>query len=87
VTICYNFGGYSTFDISILEMQKGVFEVKSTNGDTHLDGEDFNIVLVNHLLKQFKKESGLNLSNNSTAIQRTCEAAEKAKIELSSTSD
>ena len=85
VIAVYDLGG-GTFDISILEMQKGVFEVKSINGDTHLGGKDFDI-LVNHLLNEFKKESGLNLSNNSMAIQRTCEAAEKAKIELSSTSD
>ena len=79
--------GGGTFNISILEMQKGVFEVKSTNGDTHFGGEDFDIVLVNHLLKEFKKESGLDLSNDCMAIQCICEAAEKAKIELSSTSD
>jgi molecular chaperone DnaK len=85
VIAVYDLGG-GTFNISILEMQKGVFEVKSTNGDTHLDGEDFDIVLVNHLLNEFKKESGLDLSNDRMAIQRTREAAEKAKIELSSTS-
>jgi molecular chaperone DnaK len=67
-------------------MQKGVFEVKSTNGDTHLGGEDFDIVLVNHLLAEFKKESSIDLSGDCMAIQRICEAAEKAKIELSSTS-
>lgn len=67
-------------------MQKGVFEVKSTNGDTHLGGEDFDIVLVNYILNEFKKESGLDLSNDRMAIQRIREAAEKAKIELSSTS-
>ncbi len=66
-------------------MQKGVFEVKSTNGDTHLGGEDFDIVLVEHLVNEFKKESGLDLSKDRMAIQRIREAAEKAKIELSST--
>ncbi|TBU31136.1 heat shock protein 70 [Dichomitus squalens] len=80
----YDLGG-GTFDISILEMQKGVFEVKSTNGDTHLGGEDFDIYLVEHILKEFKKESGLSLSEDPVAIQRIREAAEKAKIELSST--
>ncbi|KIJ31252.1 hypothetical protein M422DRAFT_267058 [Sphaerobolus stellatus SS14] len=80
----YDLGG-GTFDISILEMSKGVFEVKSTNGDTHLGGEDFDIVLVNHLLEEFKKENGVDLSKDSMAVQRIREAAEKAKIELSST--
>ncbi|KIV97684.1 hsp7-like protein [Exophiala mesophila] len=79
----YDLGG-GTFDISILEIQKGVFEVKSTNGDTHLGGEDFDITLVRHLVQQFKKESGIDLSNDRMAIQRIREAAEKAKIELSS---
>jgi len=81
----YDLGG-GTFDISILEMQKGVFEVKSTNGDTHLGGEDFDVVLVNHLLNDFKKETGIDLNGDRMAIQRIREAAEKAKIELSSTS-
>lgn len=85
VIAVYDLGG-GTFDISILEMQKGVFEVKSTNGDTHLGGEDFDIVLVQHILNEFKKESGLDLSQDPMAIQRIREAAEKAKIELSSTS-
>lgn len=80
----YDLGG-GTFDISILEMQKGVFEVKSTNGDTHLGGEDFDIVLVNHILNEFKKETGSDLSHDNMAVQRIREAAEKAKIELSST--
>ncbi|RPD57734.1 heat shock protein 70 [Lentinus tigrinus ALCF2SS1-7] len=84
VIAVYDLGG-GTFDISILEMQKGVFEVKSTNGDTHLGGEDFDIVLVEHILKEFKKETGLSLSEDPVAIQRIREAAEKAKIELSST--
>ncbi|KAL7409951.1 heat shock protein 70 family [Mrakia frigida] len=67
-------------------MQKGVFEVKSTNGNTHLGGEDFDIVLVNFIADEFKKESGLDISKDRMAIQRIREAAEKAKIELSSTS-
>ncbi|EIW80347.1 heat shock protein [Coniophora puteana RWD-64-598 SS2] len=85
VIAVYDLGG-GTFDISILEMQKGVFEVKSTNGDTHLGGEDFDITLLNHILNEFKKESGIDLSQDRMAIQRIREAAEKAKIELSSTS-
>ncbi|KAF9809094.1 hypothetical protein IEO21_07563 [Rhodonia placenta] len=85
VIAVYDLGG-GTFDISILEMQKGVFEVKSTNGDTHLGGEDFDIVLVQHILNEFKKESNMDLSSDPMAIQRIREAAEKAKIELSSTS-
>jgi len=73
-----------TFDISILEIQKGVFEVKSTNGDTFLGGEDFDNALVNYLVKEFKKDQGIDVSNDNMAIQRVREAAEKAKIELSS---
>ena len=84
VITIYDLGG-GTFDISILEMQKGVFEVKSTNGDTHLGGEDFDIFLLNHILNEFKKETGIDLSQDKMAIQRVREAAEKAKIELSST--
>ena len=84
VIAVYDLGG-GTFDISILEMQKGVFEVKSTNGDTHLGGEDFDIVLVNHILAEFRKQSGVDLKEDGMAIQRVREAAEKAKIELSST--
>ncbi|WFD32727.1 hypothetical protein MSPP1_003777 [Malassezia sp. CBS 17886] len=80
----FDLGG-GTFDVSILEMSKGVFEVKSTNGDTHLGGEDFDIVLVEHLVKDFEKEAGIDLSKDRMAIQRIREAAEKAKIELSST--
>ncbi|KZO93887.1 heat shock protein [Calocera viscosa TUFC12733] len=83
VIAVYDLGG-GTFDISILEMQKGVFEVKSTNGDTHLGGEDFDILLVEHILGEFKKETGVDLSGDRMAIQRIREAAEKAKIELSS---
>lgn len=85
VIAVYDLGG-GTFDISILEMQKGVFEVKSTNGDTHLGGEDFDNVLVGHILSEFKKQEGIDLSKDPMAIQRIREAAEKAKIELSSTS-
>jgi molecular chaperone DnaK len=85
VIAVYDLGG-GTFDISILEMQKGVFEVKSTNGDTHLGGEDFDVVLVEHILSEFKKTDGVDLSSDRMAIQRVREAAEKAKIELSSTS-
>ncbi|KDQ57146.1 hypothetical protein JAAARDRAFT_194320 [Jaapia argillacea MUCL 33604] len=85
VIAVYDLGG-GTFDISILEMQKGVFKVKSTNGDTHLGSEDFDSVLVNFILNEFKKESGADLGNDQMAIQRIREAAEKAKIELSSTS-
>ncbi|KAH8984773.1 heat shock protein 70 [Lactarius hatsudake] len=84
VIAVYDLGG-GTFDISILEMQKGVFEVKSTNGDTHLGGEDFDIVLVEHIINSFKKQTGIDLSGDQMAIQRIREAAEKAKIELSST--
>ncbi|KAJ3572104.1 hypothetical protein NP233_g3307 [Leucocoprinus birnbaumii] len=84
VIAVYDLGG-GTFDISILEMQKGVFEVKSTNGDTHLGGEDFDIVLVENILEQFKKDESIDLKGDAMAIQRVREAAEKAKIELSST--
>ncbi|KAK1924350.1 heat shock protein [Papiliotrema laurentii] len=83
VIAVYDLGG-GTFDVSILEMQKGVFEVKSTNGDTHLGGEDFDIALVNHILAEFKKETGIDVSGDRMAIQRIREAAEKAKCELSS---
>jgi molecular chaperone DnaK len=83
IVAVYDLGG-GTFDVSVLEIQKGVFEVKSTNGDTHLGGEDFDITLVRHLVQQFKKESGIDLSSDRMAIQRIREAAEKAKIELSS---
>ncbi|RPA90253.1 heat shock protein SSC1, mitochondrial precursor [Choiromyces venosus 120613-1] len=83
VVAVFDLGG-GTFDISVLEIQKGVFEVKSTNGDTHLGGEDFDIALVRHLVSHFKKETGIDLSNDRMAIQRIREAAEKAKMELSS---
>ncbi|KAJ6624103.1 Heat shock 70 kDa protein cognate 5 [Pseudolycoriella hygida] len=79
----YDLGG-GTFDVSILEIQKGVFEVKSTNGDTLLGGEDFDNVLVNHLVSEFKKEQGIDITKDPMAMQRLKEAAEKAKIELSS---
>ena len=79
----YDLGG-GTFDISILEIGDGVFEVKSTNGDTFLGGEDFDQRLVNYLTEEFKKESGIDLKNDRLALQRLKEAAEKAKIELSS---
>ncbi|VVT54287.1 uncharacterized protein SAPINGB_P004000 [Magnusiomyces paraingens] len=83
VVAVFDLGG-GTFDISILEIQKGVFEVKSTNGDTHLGGEDFDIYLVRHIVEQFKKENGIDLENDRMAIQRIREASEKAKVELSS---
>jgi len=79
----YDLGG-GTFDISILEIGDGVFEVKSTNGDTFLGGEDFDQRLVTYLTEEFKKESGIDLKNDRLALQRLKEAAEKAKIELSS---
>ena len=81
----YDLGG-GTFDVSILEIGDGVFEVKSTNGDTFLGGEDFDAVLVNHLADQFKKENSVDLREDKLALQRLKEAAEKAKIELSSAS-
>jgi molecular chaperone DnaK len=73
-----------TFDISILELGDGVFEVKSTNGDTHLGGDDFDQVLIDWLADEFKKDQGVDLKNDTAALQRLKEAAEKAKIELSS---
>ncbi len=79
----YDLGG-GTFDISILEIGDGVFEVKSTNGDTFLGGEDFDMRLVEYLAEEFKKENGIDLTNDKLALQRLKEAAEKAKIELSS---
>ncbi|XP_068244275.1 heat shock 70 kDa protein cognate 5 [Palaemon carinicauda] len=83
VIAVYDLGG-GTFDISILEIQKGVFEVKSTNGDTFLGGEDFDNHLVNFLAGEFKKEQGVDVTKDNMAMQRLKEAAEKAKIELSS---
>ena len=79
----YDLGG-GTFDVSILEIGDGVFEVKSTNGDTFLGGEDFDIALVDHLAEEFQKENGIDLRGDKLALQRLKEAAEKAKIELSS---
>jgi molecular chaperone DnaK len=79
----YDLGG-GTFDISILEIGDGVFEVKSTNGDTFLGGEDFDMRIVDYLADEFKKESGIDLRSDKLALQRLKEAAEKAKIELSS---
>jgi molecular chaperone DnaK len=79
----YDLGG-GTFDVSILEVGDGVFEVKSTNGDTFLGGEDFDSRIVQYLIDEFKKETGVDISNDRMALQRLKEAAEKAKIELSS---
>ncbi|XP_022288463.2 stress-70 protein, mitochondrial-like [Crassostrea virginica] len=79
----YDLGG-GTFDISILEMQRGVFEVKSTNGDTFLGGEDFDNTLVTFLANEFKRDQGIDVTKDNMAMQRLREAAEKAKIELSS---
>jgi len=79
----YDLGG-GTFDVSVLEIGDGVFEVKSTNGDTFLGGEDFDMRLVEYLAAEFKKEQGIDLKNDKLALQRLKEAAEKAKIELSS---
>ncbi|MDI6027328.1 molecular chaperone DnaK [Corticibacterium sp. UT-5YL-CI-8] len=81
----YDLGG-GTFDISVLEIGDGVFEVKSTNGDTFLGGEDFDMRLVEYLAAEFKKEQGIDLKNDKLALQRLKEAAEKAKIELSASS-
>ncbi|MEI6581883.1 MAG: molecular chaperone DnaK [bacterium] len=82
--IVYDLGG-GTFDVSVLELGDGVFEVKSTNGDTHLGGDDFDLLLINHLIAEFKKDQGIDLKADKAAMQRLKEAAEKAKIELSST--
>ena len=79
----YDLGG-GTFDVSVLEIGDGVFEVKSTNGDTHLGGEDFDLRLVEYFAAEFKKENGIDLTKDKLALQRLKEAAEKAKIELSS---
>lgn len=78
----YDLGG-GTFDVSILELGDGVFEVKATNGDTHLGGADFDRVLVNYFVDEFKKDSGIDVSNDNAAMQRLRDEAEKAKIELS----
>ena len=79
----FDLGG-GTFDISILEIGEGVFEVKATNGDTHLGGEDFDLRLIDYLADEFKKDQGIDLRNDKMALQRLKEAAEKAKMELSS---
>jgi molecular chaperone DnaK len=86
VIAVYDLGG-GTFDVSILELGDGVFEVKSTNGDTHLGGADFDRIIVNHLLEAFKKEHGQELSDDKAAMQRLRDEAEKAKIELSTTNE
>jgi len=80
--VVYDLGG-GTFDVSVLELGDGVFEVKSTNGDTHLGGADFDRVIVNYFVDEFKKESGIDISNDKAAMQRLRDEAEKAKIELS----
>ena len=80
----YDLGG-GTFDISILEIGQGVFEVKATNGDTHLGGDDFDQRVIDWIAEEFKKEHGIDLRRDRMALQRLKEAAEKAKIELSST--
>jgi len=82
----FDLGG-GTFDVSILELGDGVFEVKSTNGDTHLGGADFDRVLVNYFAEEFKKENGIDVSDDKAAMQRLRDEAEKAKIELSSTNE
>ncbi len=82
----FDLGG-GTFDVSILELGDGVFEVKSTNGDTHLGGADFDRVLVNYFVDEFKKDSGIDVTNDKAAMQRLRDEAEKAKIELSSTNE
>ena len=82
----YDLGG-GTFDVSILELGDGVFEVKSTNGDTHLGGADFDRIIVNYLKDEFKKEQGVDLTDDKAAMQRLRDEAEKAKIELSTTTE
>src|SRR6266567_7179697 len=84
--VIYDLGG-GTFDVSILELGDGVFEVKSTNGDTHLGGADFDQSIMAHLIDEFKKQEGIDLGNDKAAVQRLKEAAEKAKIELSTTTE
>lgn len=82
----YDYGG-GTFDITVLELGDGVFEVKSTNGDTHLGGDDFDEVIIDYLVNEFKADQGVDLSKDAQALQRLKEAAEKAKIELSASMD
>lgn len=84
VIVVYDLGG-GTFDVSVLEIGDGVFEVKATNGDTFLGGEDFDMRILDYLIEEFKKDTGINLKTDPLALQRLKEAAEKAKIELSST--
>ena len=83
VIAVYDLGG-GTFDISILEISSGVFEVKATNGDTALGGEDFDVKIQDFLVREFKTQSGMDIHGDKAAMQRVREAAEKAKIELSS---
>jgi molecular chaperone DnaK (HSP70) len=80
----YDLGG-GTYDISILELGDGVFEVKATNGDTHLGGDDFDQKIIDWLVEEFRKDQGIDLSKDAMALQRLKEAAEKAKMELSTT--
>jgi molecular chaperone DnaK len=82
----FDLGG-GTFDISVLEIGEGVFEVKATNGDTHLGGEDFDLRIVDYLADEFNKDQGIDLRNDKMALQRLKEAAEKAKMELSSSQE
>ncbi len=84
--VIYDFGG-GTFDISILEVGDGVVEVKATNGDTHLGGDNFDVIILEWLITEFKKDQGIDLKNDKMALQRLKEAAEKAKIELSSSQE
>ena len=84
--VVYDLGG-GTFDVSVLELGDGVFEVKSTNGDTHLGGDDFDLLIMNFLVDEFKREQGIDLKEDKAAVQRLKEAAEKAKIELSTTTE
>ena len=84
--VVYDLGG-GTFDVSVLEMADGVFEVKATNGDTHLGGDDFDQVIIDWILAEFKKDQGIDLGKDLIALQRLKEAAEKAKIELSSSNE
>ncbi len=84
--VVYDLGG-GTFDVSVLELGDGVFEVKSTNGDTHLGGDDFDNTIINWLVEEFQKDQGIDLKADKAAMQRLKEAAEKAKIELSTTQE
>lgn len=84
--VVYDLGG-GTFDVSVLEVSEDTVEVKSTNGDTHLGGEDFDLRLINYIIEEFKKENQIDLSKDSLSLQRIKEAAEKAKIELSSATE